>query len=296
MTDLVMGYARGYDWDQLKYWVNSLQATEFAGDVVIVTTSMDAATIDELKKRNVTVHIYGKDDGEGNFHSEPTAAPHVERFFYLWEFLDKNKERYAHSDIVTTDTRDVVFQRNPFDDTMNSEPKWNIWSSEGLKYKDEPWGAQNYQSTFGEYFWNRIKEKEILNVGVLAGDFDTIREYLIEIFQMSLNRPIPVVDQAVFNFLARECNQHNGITKHEDAWAVQLGTTEAAVKSGAGDLGQRFGRSPTTVIQYNMLYQDSQPIIDDHVVRNQNLDEFAIVHQWDRVAGLKEKVEAKYGS
>ena len=36
--DLIIGGASGYNWDQLKYWVNSINKTGFKGDVVIVAT------------------------------------------------------------------------------------------------------------------------------------------------------------------------------------------------------------------------------------------------------------------
>jgi hypothetical protein len=301
MTDLIMGYARGYDWSVLKYWVNSIQATGFSGDIVIVSTSMDAWTISELQTRNVIVRMYGSDDGKGNFHAEASAAPHVERFFYLWEYLDQNQSKYQN--VFVTDTRDVIFQEDPVE---HIDPDigyyWTMLSSEGMKYKDEPWGAKNYQDTFGPYFWDRIKDQEILNVGVLAGGCENIRHLLQLIFQMSLGRPIPVVDQAVYNFIIREGVFEHALnteidTDNSDAWAIQLGTTRFAVEAGAGDLGQIYGQNPTKLIQYEMLYNDSQPIIEgDGTVSHPDGEKFAVVHQWDRVPDLKEKVEKKYGS
>jgi hypothetical protein len=38
--DLIIGGASGYTWDQLKYWVNSIQLSGFAGDVVLVATNI----------------------------------------------------------------------------------------------------------------------------------------------------------------------------------------------------------------------------------------------------------------
>jgi hypothetical protein len=55
--DLIIGGASGYTWDQLKYWVNSIQLSGFAGDVVLVATNITKETIDKLTSKGVIQHI-----------------------------------------------------------------------------------------------------------------------------------------------------------------------------------------------------------------------------------------------
>ena len=38
--DLIIGGASNYNWDQLKYWVNSIKQTGFEGDIVLAATNM----------------------------------------------------------------------------------------------------------------------------------------------------------------------------------------------------------------------------------------------------------------
>ena len=117
--DLIIGGASNYTWDQLKYWINSIKMTGFDGDIALVGTNYTKETIDKLVKEGVILKLYGKLDNSGNVTSDPNGAPHVQRFFQLWDFLTTTKEEYGY--VVTTDTRDVVFQTNPRSEEHTSE-------------------------------------------------------------------------------------------------------------------------------------------------------------------------------
>jgi hypothetical protein len=287
--DIIIGGASNYSWEHLKYWVNSIAKSGFTGDVILIATNITKETIDKLSERGVKVSLYGKRQEDGSFKADSKGAPHVERFFYIWNTLNQlNKNEYRY--VITTDTRDVVFGKNPSDWLRaNLKHKMLVCSSEGLKYEDEPWGNQNLLETFGPFFHNILKGNLIYNVGTIAGEFDYVKDLLLMIFQMSINRPIPIVDQAVFNFLIQQEPYKDVIHKatNKDRWAVQLGTSLAAVKSGHGDIGKICQQNPTELISYQMKYTDDQPDVD-------NLN-FTIIHQYDRVNGLKDKIEKLYG-
>ena len=292
--DLIIGGASNYDWDQLKYWVNSIKKSGFTGEIAIVGTNLKKATIDKLKEEGVTLSLYGRLNADGDIVAPNNNAPHVERFFYIWNFLNSldNKD---YENVITTDTRDVVFQTNPSDWLEeNMMGPLLVASSEGMRYKNEPWGNQNLLDTFGPYFHSILKEKTIHNVGVLAGEIETLKGLLSFIFHLSVNRPIPIVDQAVFNFIINQppfCYD-TFFTNNSDAWAIQLGTTIGAVESGKGDLGQMFMSDPS---KYQEIYEDNQPVIEDGVVKTSEDKTYCIVHQYDRVNGLKEQIERIYG-
>lgn len=286
--DIIIGGASNYSWNELKYWVNSIRKSGFSGDVVLVATNISKETIDKLTSEGVLLSLYGKQEPNGNFIAHSKGAPHVERFFYIYNYLNTTKENYRY--VITTDTRDVVFQNNPSLWLQNNLKNYKIvCSSEGLKYKDEPWGNQNLLQTFGPFFHNTIKEELIYNVGTIAGDYEYVKDLLLMIFQMSVNRPIPIVDQAVFNFLINQQPYKNVVLKtfNTDKWAVQLGTTLPAIQSGKGDIGAICSQNPTELITYQMKYTDEQPNLE-------KLD-FTIIHQYDRIIGFKEKIEQQYG-
>lgn len=296
--DLIIGGASNYTWDNLKYWINSIKKSGFNGDVVLVATNLSKETIDKLTSEGIILELYGKVQDDGSVKNEVKGAPHVERFFYIWNYLKKNVSKYEF--VISTDTRDVVFQENPsiwLDENMLLGYKDLVASSEGMLYQDEPWNNQNLLEAFGPYFHNHYKSMMIHNVGVLAGTTEYMRDLFFMIFQMSVNRPIPIVDQVVYNILLQQA-PYNETTKfvcNQDAWAAQLGATIEAVKSGKGDLGISIANDPSKMILYQTMYRDKQPsITEDGIVVNHNGNKFVIVHQYDRTLAWKDKIEARY--
>lgn len=296
--DLIIGGASNYGWNELKYWINSIRSSGFSGDVVLVATNITDETIKRLTNEGVRLQLYGKKDIHGNFVAHNNGAPHVERFFYIWNYLNEHANEYSY--VITTDTRDVVFQSNPsswIDECVFTGYQSLIASSEGLKYEDEPWGSNNLKEAFGPYFHNIYKNSLIHNVGTIAGFAEQVRDLLFMIFQMSINRPIPIVDQAVFNVLLQQ-KMFKDITKFTsniDGWAIQLGTSIHAIKSGKGDIGLSVMQNPSNLLTYQMKYADEQPIItDDGYVTNSKNQKFVIVHQYDRVDGLADVIRKKY--
>lgn len=291
--DLIIGGASNYTWDDLKYWVNSIRKSGFTGDVAIVGTNMKKDTIDRLTQEGVILSLYGTKDAEGNIIAPSNNAPHVERFFYIWNFLENNPNYY---NVITTDTRDVIFQSNPSEWLDNNLIGHSmVASSEGMKYKNEPWGNDNLLQTFGPFFHNHLKEGFIFNVGTIAGDLPTVKSLMLLIFQLSINRPIPVVDQAVYNFILRlhPWIADTYLANNSDNWAIQLGTTIDAVRAGKGDLGALYMRKAS---DYESLYEDNQPKYNLEMnVVNLDGERYCIVHQWDRVPFLKMTIEKKYG-
>ena len=83
-------------------------------------------------------------------------------------------------------------------------------------------------------------------------------------------------------------------TNNTSGWAVQLGTTKAAIEAGAGDIGMIVKQDPSRMDEYIKVYKDTQPIVKDSLVYNDHVA-FTIVHQWDRVPAIKELVMKKYG-
>ena len=296
--DLIIGGASNYNWDQLKYWVNSIKQTGFKGDIVIVATNMSGDTVKKLVEQDVKVYAYGKRSEDGGVaKSENNIPPHVERFLFIWDFLRKNKGEYRF--VTVTDTRDVIFQKDPtayLEKNLLVGSASMVCSSEGLEYKDEPWGSKNLLDTFGPILYDELKDNMIYNVGTIAGLSEEVGDLLVQIFFQSVNRPIPIVDQAVFNFIISLSAYDYEIIKaaNSSGWAIQLGTTLEAIKAGAGDIGQIVKQDPSKLDDYIKVYKDIQPVVDNDLVTTGHVP-FTIVHQWDRVPAIRELIERKYG-
>lgn len=294
---LIIGCVSNYKWDDVKYWVNSIRKSGYEGDVAVVGTNLSKDFIDKLTAEGILIQAYGPVDKDGNVLTNTSIPPHVARFFYIWEFLSKKRKEGVTWDIViTTDTRDVVFQNDPtkyFGEGWEASGYSILAASECLAYKDEPWGNQNLFQAFGGYFHEKFKNEIIYNVGIIAGHDNAIENLMFLIFQMSLNRPIPIVDQAVFNVLLYTVYSQ-GVCRTTE-FGINLGTTLAAIEAGSGDIGQKWKNDATQKILYNIAYKGKQPVIEDDRILNEYGKPYYVVHQWDRVPAIKEIVEKKYG-
>jgi hypothetical protein len=291
---LVIGNATGYTWDQVKYWVNSLKKTDFSGDIALCVSNVTADTIQKLEEEGVMVFAYGTKNADGSY-SLPNdgTVPHVVRFFYMWAVLDRLTE---YDQVISTDVRDVIFQRDPALELP--EGKNLVVSSEGMLYKDEPWGNRNILEGYGPFFHNILKDKEIYNVGVVGGRYESVKNLFLNIFLMSINRPIPVVDQASYNMLIHLMHNQDEIWVNPPGWAIQLGTTPQAVLEGtSGDLAYLVKTGVVKADDYQSSYHG--PLFADYGGRVANLSdaaEFAIVHQWDRVPYLTDAIKVIYNA
>ena len=299
--DLIIGFASNYTYDQVKYWINSINMSGFTGDIVLCATNIKTEEIEKIAAKGVNLYLYGNKTAAG-YTSPGGMAPHVERFFYIWNYLKTTEEKYRY--VITTDTRDVVFQTNPsatlhhyLGDGSTSAFYNFVALDEGLEYQDEPWGRNNYEQCFGPFFFQDVSGNIIKNVGVIAGHHEYVRDMMLMIFQMSQNRPIPVVDQAVYNFLlsTRWINVDGFYAPNGGGWGVNLGTTIHAVKAGSGDLGYNCINNKDSMKIYEDSYLYEQPIIQDgKVISINDSGEVCVVHQYDRVPGLKEKMMERF--
>ena len=277
MKDLIVGCATNYDWSKLKYWVNSINRSGFEGDKVLILMNCDKDTVQKISDSGFSIIAFGQ-DSDGNLTYNSNMMVHVERFFHIYQLLKDNLYRY----VITTDVKDVVFQQNPSIWLENNFTDNDdlVFSSESMKYKDEPWGNQNLLETFGPQIYEDFKKNTIFNVGVLAGRGYAMKDLMMNIFASCIHRPIKICDQSTFNFLI---SQHpylktSKYTKSEDGWACQLGTTA----------------DPSKIEQFRPFLLEPLPKMEDDKVVTSTGIEYTIVHQYDRVPEWKKIIEAKY--
>ena len=265
--NLIIGGFTNYGINQLKPWV--LSAKEVAGinnDVVLVTGNTTKETIEWLEGQYVKIVL---------MLDVPNVPIHVLRFLSIYDYLHKHWQEYEY--VITTDVKDVYFQTDPFEALIGHKL---IIASEGLKYKDEPWGNENLFQAYGPYVYEQFKNNEIFNVGTFGGQSEYVKDMVFHIFTNGINRPIPIVDQAVYNVLINT-QPFKDIVSYTHDWAAELGTV----------------MDPSKIEQFrpNLLF--SEPIWKDNqvMIPPMAITPFPIVHQYDRVPFLKKFVQEKYG-
>ena len=278
MKDLIIGCSTNYDWSKLKYWINSINQSGFEGEKVLILMNCDKETVLKVHDAGFKIVAFGQDE-ESNLSYQSPIPVHVERFLHIYQYLKKaGPFRY----VVTTDVKDVVFQKNPMEYIENHIKDNNfIFSSESMFYKDEPWGNQNLLDTFGEFVYKEFKDNEIFNVGVLAGTGEAIQALAMNIFVSCMNRPVKICDQSTFNFMISQ-KPYKGTSLYmgsESGWACQLGTT----------------KDPSKIDEFRPLLLEPSPVMVDDLVTTSLSLPYYIVHQYDRVPEWKKIIEAKYG-
>ena len=273
MQNLIIGGFTNYDYNQLKPWVESIcEVVPDAHRVMCVGNASDETKrilankgfeLVDMPKANIPVHVL--------------------RFFSIYEYLRLNWKKFNL--IITTDVKDVYFQTDPFKwlDYHNIGVKdmhQLVAGSEGMLYKDEPWGNDNLMQCYGEHVHNIFKHNEIYNVGTLGGSAEYIKDLVFNIFTNATNRPIPIVDQAVYNVLI-QTQPYKDITlftPQSSGWAVQAGTTV----------------DPSKIDMFRPFLTEAEPIFEEGIVKTSKGKPFCIVHQYDRVPEWRKFVMSKY--
>jgi hypothetical protein len=263
--NLIIGGFTHYGINQLKPWV--LSAKEVADEnthIVLVYGHTSKETLNWLEEQGVL--LWPMD-------TLPNVPPHVMRFHSLHEFLRIKGMEYDY--VVATDVKDVYFQSNPFEALKGHKL---VVATEGLKYKDEPWGRENLLHSYGPYVYEHFKENEIYNVGTFGGKSDYVRDMFFHIYTNGTYRPIPICDQAVFNVLINTHPFKDIVHKTND-WAAELGTI----------------MDPSKIEQFRPNLLVVEPFFEGGLLQDYKEHLYPIVHQYDRVPEIKKYVQEWYG-
>lgn len=271
--NLVIGGCTNYGVNELKPWVLSVNEMMPDAHKVMCVGNASQETRDWLLENNFEI-----------VNMPQAQIPvHVLRFLSIYEYLRENHTKFKY--VLTTDVKDVYFQKDPFDflekTNVGRSKSQIVCGSECLMYKDETWGNDNLLQAYGPYVHGLFKDETIYNVGVLAGTSEYIKDLVFNIFTNGINRPIPIVDQAVFNVLINTQPYKDVVSKASmsQGFACQAGTVA----------------DPSKIETFRPNLLEQEPIWEDGVVKTYDDRPFYIVHQYDRVPEWKKFVAQKYG-
>jgi len=267
--DLIIGVFSNYGYDEVKPWVKSAKECGFEGDVVLIAINASDETCKKIEDDGVIVI---RADKRGNM------MIHMERFFHIYNYLSEHQGDYNW--VISTDVRDVIFQKNP-SEWLELMPSEVISSGEAIRIKDEQWNRDNIIKNFGWTFYEDVKNNIVQCVGVLAAQSSYMKDLAFYIYQMSLNRPDWVADQAAYNMIIHN-SPWKQLTLHTDlnhAWAIN---------------GHVTNYEPD-MAKFEPYLLEGRPYIDNGQIVNENAEPFYIVHQYDRVREWKKIIEERYG-
>lgn len=285
MKDIVIGAITNYDWNKIKYWVNSLESCGFNGTKAMVCYNVGYDVVSKLTDRGFLVFAFQKNDELSRVeYQKKDFNICLERFVHIWYFLSKiqNKENYRY--LIATDVKDVIFQSNPsmWLERNIGDKKINV-ASESIRYRDEEWGKNNLLQSFGPMLYDANKDNIICNAGTISGEFNTTLDLFSNIFLSCGAAPQNVPggggpDQAALNVLLNMSpyKEITSVAWSESGYAAQLGTT-----------------GPQVDLVYGEKLLEPSPIFENGLVKTSLGVPFSIVHQYDR-SPWKEDIERKY--
>lgn len=296
-NDLIVGCVTGYEYDQIEPWLSSIKSSGFSGKVAIIAYNMTKETSDKLTENGVSFIFGVKQNEKGDMvYERPGFNICVERFAHQYFFL---REMSSFDYIISTDVKDVVFQRNPsvwLRENIGAN-KNIIVGTENLRYKDEPWGKNNFNLSFGPFLYEVVKNNPIYCAGVIAGRHNAFVDLCLNIFLICRGNPDTISggggsDQAALNMLL-SLDAYKEQTKFlttKDSFVCHAGTSLHAIRSGSGTIGQTFLQDAGVMDEYKECLLNDDCLFKDGLVCTSDGEPYCVVHQYDRVHEWKGKM------
>lgn len=274
--NLILGSITNYNFQDIELWIRSLKSTSYKDAIGLVCFNIHKDTIEQIKSFGI-IPILTEVDSQGNaVYNKSNWNICVDRFLIYHHYLSTKK----YDRILVTDVKDIIFQRNPFEDVFEYPIRL---SSEYLTYENEEWGKNNITQAFGKHFFEVLKDTAIMNAGVIEGSADYMRDLFLQIYMYCRGSEKYILggggpDQAALNIIVNTLPWKNISQTANLNFACQIGTT--------GD--------PNKIEKFKPYLLSPEPKIMNDMIYTHSNELYAIVHQYDRNPIMKQLIERKY--
>lgn len=283
---LILGVIRRLTREKLFPFVKSLRGTGYSGDCVFFSASTTRGSLDYLHEhgiqtipfhypaiRNHQPLLYGWSLWKlllNQLNSRELRlkfARHVWDLFFVRFLLARNflLAHPEYSQVMLTDVRDVVFQRDPFEWMQGRKGVFCFEEMQGRTIGECKSNSRMVREVFGEKGWTEMRNCQISCAGVTFGTRVELLEYLERFLDLSLDalslRPCSGSDQGV----------HNWIVHFEKLGNLTLLDNEGPVFT--------MGCVPHEFIRVNAAGE----------VVNRQSDVYSVLHQYDRFPELAKR-------
>jgi hypothetical protein len=259
---LVLGAAIGFDVEQVRVFVESLRA-HYDGEVLLLIRWPGLRVARYLKSRGVDVIRV--------FQTRSfTRSVHARRYAIYLAYMSGRLSRYDQ--VMMSDVRDVVFQRNPFDGIAS--PKCHFYlESAGRTIGEDPTNLRWVHGCFSAADAERLAPCRISCSGITIGGTAAIMTYLERMAARVSAMPWRIYrrighgyDQAIHNYLVHLDSAVEGIVVENNQHIATMALEPRAFYRLDGG---------------SLIYGPG-----DHL--------FPICHQYDRFPDLLRAVEARF--
>ena len=250
MKNLIMGAAKGYDWNTLEPFVLSWKKNCSSADLILFVEDISDFTRDKLIREGVIVK---------NFPDEMKAGiPNNTRWKIFADFLEIHDDNYEQ--VFITDTRDVIFQGDVFE-KYKAYRNWLGYVTEADDIRGSKLGNRcNYEwlkNFFGVAQADKFLNKKIICSGTVIGTANEMKIFCHELWNILQKDTSFIADQAVMNYLVYE----------------NLLPIDNLIESNV-ERGEIF----------TIALTDNFSVYGDKIFRNGDVP--AVVHQYDRHLSL----------
>jgi hypothetical protein len=227
--NLILSIVRKLSFEELRPFLLSLKRTGYAGEIVFFVSGLTAETTKRLQDFGVQLisfdyfsirmrqpalllwPLWRRMFARMQTFEEKSALARRVFFFMVlrhllyYEFLARNPNHYAS--IMSTDCRDVFFQRDPF--ARNYDSGLNVFlEDQAATIATCPHNRQMVTDAFGSEMLARIGAHRPSCAGVTIGDCESIMAYHRLMTELAFQvRRMPMVtglDQGIHNYIVYE--------------------------------------------------------------------------------------------
>ena len=208
--NLILTAGSGYTFYQLRPFLDTLYRTSFHGELVFFVSDTDDATLAKLKKYPITIiqfvydHPYVTDHPgvAANILQDIDFVPHPKTLRYIMylAYLKAHLDRYEN--VMLTDVRDVIFQKDPFDFEIRNKI-YSFLEDKNQTIHDNYFNSDWIQQAFGEEALRQIGHKPIICSGISIGKYPPMVGYLEKLVHYIANvvKDKGCKDQGIHNYI-----------------------------------------------------------------------------------------------
>lgn len=261
---LIVGLAAHYTFDMLWPFLSTLRATGYAGDIVFFYANLSEYTVRKLHEWGVTLVSFSFSYPylpetlvqHNQWLDEPALHNlniYCVRYLLVHSYLAEHAGEYDQ--VLFTDTRDVIFQKDPFLFDTRGALSFFL-EREGLTIGKSSINAQWVVDGFGPEELERLKDKPIVCGGVILGSAEQIAQYAQRLLDTIIEKGVPTtirgIDQSLCFYLAYEHQLSCPLELYPNTSGpvLTLGLEDHALRLG-GYIYNQSGIVPYIVHQYD---------------------------------------------
>jgi len=269
--NLVLGMAKDLTYEELRPFITSLRHTGFSGDIVFLYgerdesthTGMELKTLQRLVLDGVHMvpfkqnfpYFSGTLQLEERWLKEDRLRDlHVfaYRILLYYGYLKRYSDSYKY--VYITDTRDVIFQKDPFDFPLPS--KLSVFmENDSVSIKDSKANTIWIKDTFGERALGEIGDKPVLCAGTLCmGSASMALQYMEVLMHLIATYGNPkTIDQGVHNYAVhKRLFPSIHIFNHDEGPVLNI-TVPYTFRLSNGKILNQHGDTPNIVHMYDRV-------------------------------------------